>query len=127
MRYLIDTNIVIAFLIDEPAMLRELARAPQTFVSAITLGEIYYGIFKSARPSQNMGRISKINGRFSVIGAGAGTAEVYGRVSNELRAVGGSIPVNDVWIAAIALEYSMTLVTRDAHFQRVQGLSTVAW
>jgi len=32
------------------------------------------------------------------------------------------VPINDIWIAAIALENDLTLVTRDAHFQRFPQL-----
>jgi tRNA(fMet)-specific endonuclease VapC len=40
---------------------------------------------------------------------------------------GRSLPENDIWIAALALQYNLTLVTRDAHFQEIKNLQTVAW
>jgi tRNA(fMet)-specific endonuclease VapC len=51
----------------------------------------------------------------------------YGDVKNRLRLKGRPLPENDVWIAALALQYGLTLVTRDAHFQEVENLQTVAW
>lgn len=50
------------------------------------------------------------------------TAEVFGRVKDELRRKGKPLPINDVWIAAHALEAGATLVTLDAHFEHVAGL-----
>jgi predicted nucleic acid-binding protein len=35
------------------------------------------------------------------------------------------IPVNDIWIAAIALETGLPVLARDEHFSRVRGLSVV--
>jgi len=37
------------------------------------------------------------------------------------------LPENDIWIAAIALQYNLTLVTRDAHFQEVENLQQIRW
>jgi len=34
---------------------------------------------------------------------------------------------NDLWIAAIALEYDLILVTRDSHFDEVESLQTEYW
>jgi predicted nucleic acid-binding protein len=39
----------------------------------------------------------------------------------------GLLPENDIWIAAIALQHDLILVTRDAHFQEVENLQTAMW
>jgi len=38
-----------------------------------------------------------------------------------------SIPQNDIWIAAIAQQYDLTLVTRDEHFREVGQLKVEVW
>ena len=55
------------------------------------------------------------------------TARIYGRVKNALRQSGKPIPENDIWIAAVALQHDLTLITQDAHFEHVLGLATKAW
>ncbi|MFM7324349.1 MAG: PIN domain-containing protein, partial [Nodosilinea sp.] len=50
-----------------------------------------------------------------------------GEVKNRLRFKGRPLPENDVWIAAVALQHDLILVTRDAHFQEVENLQTVGW
>jgi tRNA(fMet)-specific endonuclease VapC len=37
------------------------------------------------------------------------------------------IPENDLWIAALARQHALTLVTRDAHFTGVRGLVVERW
>jgi predicted nucleic acid-binding protein len=37
-------------------------------------------------------------------------------------AQGRPIPDNDIWIAAIARQHSLSLITRDAHFREIEGL-----
>jgi tRNA(fMet)-specific endonuclease VapC len=55
------------------------------------------------------------------------TAESYARAAVALEAKGQVIPENDLWIAAVALECDMPLATRDAHFDRVDGLTVLHW
>ena len=55
------------------------------------------------------------------------TAQQYGDIKNQLRAKGRPIPENDIWIAAIAMQYQLTLVARDGHFHEVDGLQVETW
>lgn len=52
---------------------------------------------------------------------------VLGEAKQKLFSKGRPLPENDIWIAAFALQYRMTLITRDAHFQFVDGLKTENW
>ena len=60
-------------------------------------------------------------------GIAAGTARQYGIIKNQLRTRGKPIPENDIWIAAMAKQYQLTLVTRDNHFQHIHGLVIEQW
>jgi tRNA(fMet)-specific endonuclease VapC len=55
------------------------------------------------------------------------TVEQYGQIKAEIAEAGTPIPDNDIWIAALAREYELPLVTRDQHFDIVPGLKTLAW
>jgi tRNA(fMet)-specific endonuclease VapC len=46
---------------------------------------------------------------------------------NPVRIKGLPIPANDLWIAALALRHSLAVVTRDKHFEAVEGLTVVKW
>jgi tRNA(fMet)-specific endonuclease VapC len=50
------------------------------------------------------------------------TAEYFAMLKTQLKKNGTPIPMNDVWIAAQALETGSLLVTFDSHFQVVPGL-----
>jgi tRNA(fMet)-specific endonuclease VapC len=62
-----------------------------------------------------------------VLGCDTATARQYGRIKNALRARGRPIPDNDIWIAAIALQHDLTLLSRDRHFGAVAGLVVETW
>ena len=57
----------------------------------------------------------------------AATAALYGRLKAELMTPGQIIPDNDLWIAALAKQHDLTLVSRDQHFGHVTGLKWVVW
>ena len=54
------------------------------------------------------------------------TCERDGQVKAELAGIGKLIPENDIWIAAMARQSGLPLVTRDAHFAAVSALVTWA-
>jgi tRNA(fMet)-specific endonuclease VapC len=53
---------------------------------------------------------------------GRETAEQYARLFVQLKRAGTPIPDNDLWIAALALEHDLMLITRDRHFQHIPQL-----
>ncbi len=50
-----------------------------------------------------------------------------GKIKNYLRQKGLPIPENDIWIAATARQYNLTLVSRDAHFGNIENLHVESW
>ena len=126
-KYLLDTNIIIALFADEVAVKSNLAQADEVFISSIAIGELCYGVRKSRRSKENLERIDELVATTAVLGCNIQTARYYGEVKNKLRLKGRPLPENDIWIAALALQYNLTLVTRDAHFQEVENLQIIAW
>ncbi|MDJ0732872.1 MAG: type II toxin-antitoxin system VapC family toxin [Nostocaceae cyanobacterium] len=126
-RYLLDTNIIIALFANEVAVKNSLAQADEVFIPSIVVGELCYGVRKSGRPKQNLERIDEFVANSTVLGCNAETARYYGEVKNTLRQKGRPLPENDIWIAAIAIQYNLTLVTRDAHFKEIENLQTLVW
>jgi len=126
-RFLLDTNIVIGLFAQDAGILVELNRAAETFLPSITLGELYFGAHKSEPTMANIARIDELAAASTVVACDIDTARVYGRIKNHLRAKGRPIPENDIWIAALAMQHSLTLVSRDPHLREVSDLSLVQW
>jgi tRNA(fMet)-specific endonuclease VapC len=126
-RFLLDTNIVIALFAEEPGVISHLDEAEEVFVPAVVLGELYYGARKSTRVEENIARIDDFARDAAVLGCDADTAAKYGQIKNDLRAKGRPIPENDVWIAALALQHGLEMVSRDPHFEEVPDLAVTVW
>ena len=126
-RYLLDTNIIIALFASDTAVKDNLVEADEVFVPTIAIGELYFGARKSGQAKENVARIDEFTVSNVVLGCDTETARRYGEIKDGLRTKGHPIPENDIWIAAIALQHGLTLVTRDTHFGAVEGLKTAAW
>jgi tRNA(fMet)-specific endonuclease VapC len=123
-RILLDTSAYTALLTGDQAVFARLAEAETVLMSIIVLGELYAGFRAGSKERQNRDRLASFLAKPSIkiLPATQDTAEVFGVVKDGLRQSGTPIPINDVWIAAQALEAGAQLVTYDAHFSKVKGL-----
>jgi tRNA(fMet)-specific endonuclease VapC len=126
-RFLLDTNIIIALLAQDPIVHERITRAEEILIPCIAIGELFFGAYKSLRVQENLARIDDFARNNAVLLCNIDTAKRYGDVKNRLKEKGQPIPENDIWIAAIAQQYSLTLVTRDPHFGLVDNLSVEKW
>jgi len=126
-KVLLDTNIVIALFAKEAVIQQRLAEVDEAFVSSIVLGELYYGAQKSSRVETNIARVNMFAAANAILVCDTATAQHYGAIKNLLRAKGHPVPENDIWIAATAKQHQLMLVTRDGHFQAVEGLLVEQW
>ena len=126
-RVLLDTNIVIAFFAQESDISDKMQAADAFFIPSVVLGELYFGARKSGKPAQNLKRIDDLAMTTNVLGCDAEAAHHYGQIKDALRRKGRPIPENDIWIAAITLQHDLTLVTRDTHFEQIDGLLIIIW
>ena len=126
-KYLLDTNIVIAMFADEAAIQKRRQNADQVYLPSPVVGELCYGARKSSRPIENLARVNQLIQDFRVIPCNLETARWFGIIKDGLRQKGRLIPDNDIWIAAIAMQHGLILVTRDSHFDEVESLQTEYW
>ncbi len=126
-RYLVDTNIVVAWFAGERPLLDRFEAAAEVNASVVTLGELVYGAMKSSRPRENLQRLEQLRNTVALLRCDAETARRYGELKDELRRKGRPIPENDIWIAATALQHGLTLVTRDSDFEHVEGIDREVW
>lgn len=125
--YLLDTNIVSAILDADPALSPRAEVSRPLFVPSIVVGELFYGAAKSSRRNENTSRIERYVSAVHVLPIDADTARLFGDVKMRLRVKGRKIPDADIWIACVALQHGLVLVTRDKHFHEVDGLTFEQW
>jgi len=58
-RFLLDTNIVIALLEGDEGVLSKLDVASEIIISAVVVGELFFGAAKSARAAENTAKVER--------------------------------------------------------------------
>ncbi len=124
---LLDTNVVIAHFRNDPRLTAHLSAAPALYLPWVVLGELHFGALRAQRREAQLTLIRDFLQTATVLLPYQSTSERYGQVKAELAGVGRLIPDNDIWIAAMARQFDLPLVTRDAHFAAVPALTTLSW
>jgi tRNA(fMet)-specific endonuclease VapC len=124
---LLDTSVVVAHLRGQIDIFALTTPTEPLFLPLVALGELYKGAEKSAQSANNRRLVDDFLQTAALLYPDTATAESYAKAAVALEAKGQAIPENDLWIAAVALECDMPLAARDAHFDRVEGLSVLHW
>ena len=128
MKFLLDTNALIALLKGHEGFLKRLRQClPQDFgIPAIVVHELYFGASKGQRTAENLARVGGL--QFEVLEFDGEDARAAGELRASLAAAGTPIGPYDVLIAGQALARALTLVTHNtAEFKRVPGLQIEDW
>ncbi len=125
--YLLDTNIVIRMFSGEPKIQEKMQYETTVFLASPVIGELYYGAQKSDKVTENLHRINTFVEEHIFLPCDLETTQWYGIIKDQLQRKGRPIPNNDIWIAAIAIQHGLILVTRDSHFDEVESLQTERW
>jgi predicted nucleic acid-binding protein len=131
--FLFDTDVLSHVLKRAPApsLLGRLATVPpeQQFTTAITVGEMVYGAYRSPRREQLLRQLEeRVWPNVRILPFNRAAAETYGRLRAELERAGTPLSEPDLRIAAIALTHDLTVVTGNVrHFSRVPGLRVENW
>lgn len=118
MNILIDTNRYRDFCEGESTALDAIRRARTIFVPFIVLAELRAGFLCGTLARKNEVTLTRFlnSKRVRTVFPNEDTTHHFARVFAQLRLQGTPIPINDIWIAAIAIQYDLILLSRDAHF-----------
>lgn len=126
--YLLDTGVASLVALDDGSVLRKLAHSRFVYVPHIVIGELTFGAYLYAHRHNStkfLDIYEALYTRFrnSIVVPDEDTARIYGAIYAELTATGRIMQQNDVWIAALARQYDLTLATLDSDFARISGLA----
>jgi tRNA(fMet)-specific endonuclease VapC len=127
-KYLLDSNAVIALLKGHPGFLARIRQhEPRDFaVSSIVAHELFYGAYKGQRTAENLARIEAL--RFEVLDFDREDARHAGEIRAVLATAGAPIGPYDVLIAGQAWARGLTLITHNVReFRRIPALQVEDW
>ena len=124
---ILDTNAFSAFADADDAILSVLDGTEELCLPVIVLGEYRYGISSSRYRTKYQQWLARDLQLFRVLEIVESTTVHYATIRSSLKTQGTPIPANDCWIASLAKEHRLPIVSQDLHFDWVKGIRRIAW
>ena len=127
--YLLDTNICIALLKENPVAKQIFeVKAIDCYISTIVLAELYKGVYCSQRVEKNLSNLGNFLTLVAVVDFNSAEAAEFGKIQGELRRMGKPTGEGDAMIAAVARSRQDILVTNNTrHFENIANLLLENW
>jgi predicted nucleic acid-binding protein len=124
---ILDTNGLAALADGDLTLEPILRQATGIALPVIVLAEYRYGIRQSRHRLRYERWLAEAMVGYQVLSVNEGTADHYAEVREELKRRARPIPSNDLWIAALARQHRLSILSRDRHFDFVPGLKRIGW
>ena len=125
--FVVDTNVLIEIEKNNKKILsklEELGTAKGDIcITSPTYAEFYFGLLKISgeRFSQEKERLDK----YKLLNTSKNSSKLLAEIKHNLSKTGVIIPIFDLFIASIAMDSRMPLVTLDFHFKRISHLNVI--
>lgn len=130
MKYIIDTNICIYWLKGNKTIEKKILGMgfENIGTTIITLAELYYGAYKSAKVEANLENLQRLETEIEILQTSSEVGKHFGNIKADLVKMGEIIEDADILIASIVMDNKAVLVTNNQrHFGRIEGLLTENW
>lgn len=131
--YLFDTDAITNLIKKNPSKkiiekISSLSKKDQ-FITTITIGEIFYGAFKSSNPEFHIEKLQTVLlPLVNVLSFDSKSAFFYGKIRAELEKGGEIISSTDLQVVSIAIANELILITGNIkHFKRIKQLQIENW
>jgi tRNA(fMet)-specific endonuclease VapC len=127
MRLALDTNRYVDLCKGVEPTVRLVSTAEDVFLPFAVLAELRAGFALGKRTAENERVLRRflLKPAVSVLYPDDQTTYHYGAAFRQLRVQGTPIPTNDLWIAALVLQHSLSLHDRDKHFDHLPQIVRV--
>lgn len=124
---ILDTNAVSALFSGDEALKQILESSFRHHLPVIVLGEYRFGVLGSKNRDLLTDLLETLEGESHILPVDAITTRHYAEIRRQLKKAGTPIPENDVWIAALAKQHMLSIVSRDRHFDLVESIQCIHW
>jgi tRNA(fMet)-specific endonuclease VapC len=124
---ILDTNALSALLDGDPAIGGAVSGAINLKLNSISLGEYRFGILRSRHRTEYENSLSRLETDVETLTVDGTTAVLYALIRHELKTLGRPIPYHDIWIAALARQHGLPILSRDSHFDAARGVQRIPW
>jgi len=129
-RLALDSDAAVDFIRNDRLSPPPINQVEQIALPLTVLGELFQGAESSARPDRNRAAIEILIKRWQLLLPTIETARLYGRIRAAVFQRTDNLSVskrNDLWIAALCIQHGFPLLTNDAGYDRIPGLTVIHW
>jgi predicted nucleic acid-binding protein len=124
---ILDTNAVSALAARDKSLIEVISGGAMLALSFIAYAEFRYGLLGSKRPSEGIQLLEDLTSSIPLLLPDRETLEQYAHIEDQLKRKGHPIPTNDIWIAALARQHAMPVLSRDRHFDFIPDIQRLDW
>lgn len=123
-KLLIDTNAYSQFMSGNEKVLEIISESDVIYLSIFVIAELRFGFKLGNKKDENIKYLKKFYSKpiVQILNATSETADIYSDIKIQLKNKGKPIPNNDIWIAAHAIETGSVIITKDLHFDFIDGI-----
>jgi len=127
MKIVIDSNRYTDLCRNIPEVVEVVERASLVFMPLIVIAEQRAGFASGNQQEKNERTLIKFLNKeeVSILYPDEQTTHFYANLYAYLRKNGKPIPTNDLWIAALVIQYNLTLYDRDSDFDNLPQLARI--
>lgn len=124
---ILDTNALSAWAEGQARIEASLRAADRLIVPCIVLGEYWFGIRQSRYRRRYEDWLARYLPFTEIATVTSRTADAYADIRLELKRRGSPMPANDLWVAALARQHRLAVLSNDTHFDAIQGVTRIAF
>ena len=124
---ILDTNALSAWADGHAGIEMPLRSSSRLITPSVVLGEYYFGIRQSRHRRSYEDWLRRYLPLTEIATVTAATASCYADIRLELKRRGTPVPSNDTWVAALARQHQLPVLSNDKHFDLVSGIRRVAF
>jgi len=104
-----------------------LREQPLIYVPVPALAEFRFGVLQSTQYTAMQTWMAKALATTEILSVNDESTHFYAAIRLELKMSGTPIPMNDLWIAAIARQHRFPILSRNTHFDVIKKQQRISW
>ena len=97
------------------------------YLPVIIVGEYRFGLLSSRDRERRLAWLTELMRQWEVLEISKDTTVHYAELRQRLKEAATPIPSNDTWIAALARQHGVSILSNDPHFDLVPGVERIGF
>ena len=127
MDIVIDTSVLIEIEKNNKSVISKIGNLEmmngEIYITSPTYSEFYLGLLKLSEEKREKGK-QRLD-KYKILNTTKNSSKLLAEMKNGMSKAGAAIPVFDLFIASIAMDRGMPLISLDDHFKRIQNLNLI--